>query len=195
MAINYQALKDELTTGHPDQGAYNANNQLAADQLNAEGAYTSWARPANATADELFTYLSQNRSKLSAENHPTPLIGRLKEVTETAIDANTSWGETVKKEHRHAATLFYEMATRDPNASIDFVSAEFDDSYTLIGKPAGSIGSGPTEVDGIGVWKDPDETAIRNLSDGKQSRAQEIAATINYNGRITESHVAHARSI
>ena len=194
MAIDYDALKAELDAGHPDEGTYSAVDATAVAQLNATGAYTSWARPANATADELFSYLVANRSKLSAEPHATPLIGRLKEVAETAIAANTSWGETVQKEHKHAASLFYLMAVRDPSASINFVSAELDDSYTLMGPPSGSIGTGGDERNGIGVWKAPDETAIRNLSEGKQSRAQEIAAVINYNGEITESHVQHARS-
>ena len=32
--MNYVALKAELDAGHPDTGAYNADNQLAADQIN-----------------------------------------------------------------------------------------------------------------------------------------------------------------
>lgn len=33
--MNIDALKTELTAGHPDTGAYNADDALAADQLNA----------------------------------------------------------------------------------------------------------------------------------------------------------------
>jgi len=33
--VDLQALKTELLSGHPVTGAYDANNQLAADQLNA----------------------------------------------------------------------------------------------------------------------------------------------------------------
>ena len=32
--MDYLALRDELLAGHPDTGAYNADSQLAADQLN-----------------------------------------------------------------------------------------------------------------------------------------------------------------
>jgi len=35
MAIDYAALAAELTAGHPVSGAYNADAQLAADQINA----------------------------------------------------------------------------------------------------------------------------------------------------------------
>jgi len=35
MAIDYTALAAELTAGHPVSGAYNANAQLAANQINA----------------------------------------------------------------------------------------------------------------------------------------------------------------
>ena len=35
MSIDYVALKAELDAGHPVTGAYDANDQLAADQLNA----------------------------------------------------------------------------------------------------------------------------------------------------------------
>jgi len=33
--MDYQALKTELDAGHPDTGAYNVDNALAADELNA----------------------------------------------------------------------------------------------------------------------------------------------------------------
>ena len=33
--MDYQALKTELLAGHPGTGAYNADDQLAADELNA----------------------------------------------------------------------------------------------------------------------------------------------------------------
>lgn len=186
MGINYTALASELTAGHPDQGAYNVDDQLAADQLNAAGAYTSWARPSAGTIRELFNYFAQNRSKLAAESNPTPLIGRLREVTETPIGSNTSWGETVTKDIKHAASLFYELARISQDTPVDLVAAELDDSYALMGPPVSG---------GVGVWKDPDTTAIQNISNGKQSRAQEIADLINYNGLITESHVANARAL
>lgn len=36
MNIDYPALAAELAAGHPDTGAYNVDDQLAADELNAE---------------------------------------------------------------------------------------------------------------------------------------------------------------
>ena len=33
--VDYVALKTELDTGHPETGAYNIDDQLAADELNA----------------------------------------------------------------------------------------------------------------------------------------------------------------
>ena len=33
--MDYTALKAELDAGHPDTGAYDADNQIAADQINA----------------------------------------------------------------------------------------------------------------------------------------------------------------
>ena len=35
MAIDYTALADELTAGHPDTGAYNADSAIAASEINA----------------------------------------------------------------------------------------------------------------------------------------------------------------
>ena len=187
--MNYTALAAELTAGHPDQGAYSATDSIAAEQLNGTGAYTTWLRPAPATAGELLDYLMENRSKLASESHaldPTPLFSRLKEVAETAISSNTSWGETVTKQQRLYANFWLRLCMQDRAASINLVSTELDpDAYTAMGPPASG---------GAGVWKDPDTTAIKNLSAGRQSRAQEIAATIDYNGEITESHVANARA-
>jgi hypothetical protein len=56
MAIDYQALKAELLAGHPVTGAYDADDQIAADQLNAVN------RQRNRTAmtgDEIFEATNQ----------------------------------------------------------------------------------------------------------------------------------------
>lgn len=56
MAIDYQALKAELLAGHPVTGAYDADDQIAADQLNAVN------RQRNRTAmtgDEVFQATNQ----------------------------------------------------------------------------------------------------------------------------------------
>lgn len=190
--MNYTALKTELTTGHPDQGAYNADNQLAADQLNAEGAYTSWARPAPADFTGMHEYLVKNRSRTNdgGDTVSTSLLGRLKTIAESAVGdsvfGRTGANDTVTNETKHAAQMFMSLVANTSRPSIDLTITEIDAAFVALGPP----GSG-----GIGVWKDPDITALKNLSQGQQSRAQEISTVIDYNGRITSSHVAHARSI
>ena len=49
--MNYQALQSELLAGHPDTGAYNADDQTAADELNA---INRTLPKASMTGDEVF---------------------------------------------------------------------------------------------------------------------------------------------
>lgn len=50
--MNYLELKTELDAGHPDTGAYDANNLLAADQLNTANRTVDRSV---LTGDDLFT--------------------------------------------------------------------------------------------------------------------------------------------
>lgn len=50
--MDYQALKAELLAGHPDTGAYDADDQVAADQLNAVNRQIN---KESLAGDEIFT--------------------------------------------------------------------------------------------------------------------------------------------
>ena len=85
MSINYVDLAAELTAGHPDQGAYSATNSVAADQLNAEGAYTSWARPAEGGIADMVKYLAthDSRSNEGGDTDASLILGRLNLVAQS----------------------------------------------------------------------------------------------------------------
>lgn len=53
--MDYAALRSELDAGHPVTGAYDANDQIAADQLNAVNRQRN---KASLTGDEIFTATS-----------------------------------------------------------------------------------------------------------------------------------------
>ena len=184
--MDYAALAAELTAGHPDTGAYNADNSLAAGELNA------FNRPAPGDLTGILGYLVKNRSRTNdgGDTVATSLLGRLKTVAEYAVGDNvfgrTGSNDTVTNEVKHAAQMFMALVAAPNVPSVDLTNTEIDAAFTALGPP----GSG-----GCGVWKDPDITALKNLSQNQQSRAMEIATTIQYNGVITESHVAHARGL
>lgn len=56
MAIDYQALKAELLAGHPVTGAYDADDQIAADQLNVVNRQRNRE---SMTGDEIFEATNQ----------------------------------------------------------------------------------------------------------------------------------------
>lgn len=183
--MDYPALKTELTAGHPVTGAYNADDQLAADQLNALN------RPASASISGMLEYLVKNRSRTNdgADTVSTSLLGRLRTIAETAVGGSvfgrTGANDTVTNEAKHAAQMFIALTENPTQPTIDLTMTEIAAAFTALGPP----GNG-----GIGVWKDPDITALQALSLNKQSRATEIASTIDFNGVITVSHVQTARA-
>ncbi len=184
--MNYANMKSELDTGHPDTGAYSVDNAQAATELNAIN------RPAAADMSAFLQYLAVNRSRTNdgGDTVQTSLLGRLRTIAESAVGDNvfgrTGSNDTVTNEAKHAAQMFVTLVATPTLPSIDLSGTEPSAAFDALGPP----GAG-----GVGVWKDPDIAALKGLSQNKQSRAQEIASSIDFNGIITESHVANARAL
>lgn len=182
--MNYIALKAELLAGHPDTGAYNVDNQLAADELNAIN------RPANGGIDGMVTYMVTNRNRTNDGNDTkvTTLMGRLKHVAESNVGDDPfdrGVGFEIDLEQKNAAQMFVAVLENSQLNTLDFEDTEIDVAYTALNSAASHAG----------VWTPADITALKGLSQNQQSRASEISAVIEYNRKITVSHVSYARSI
>ena len=138
-------------------------------------------------------YLVVNRSRTNTtgDTVQTALLGRVQSIAESsigdvALNRTSGSNTSVTQEMKHAAQMFMALVSASTIPLIDLSGTEVDAAFVALGPP----GTG-----GCGVWKDPDITALKGLSQNKQSRATEISTTINYNGVITASHVKHARSL
>ena len=178
MAIDYQALKSELTAGHPDTGAYNASNSIAADELNAVN------RPAEGGTERMLNYCAKNRSRTNngADTVSLPLLGRLQLVADAALGSDpfgtTVAANQVTREMKTWAYTFLEVIRSPTLLTVDFIDTEVDFGYTALG-PGQAV-----------VWKDPDITALKAFSQNQQSRAQELGF-----GVVHEGDVEYARSL
>jgi len=174
--MNLAALQAELLAGHPDTGPYNANDALAAAELNVVN------RPAEGGVLGMLEYLVTNRSRTNTGTDitPTSILGRLQSVAEGAVGADLfgATGPTLKLEQIHAAKMFMVLLSSPQVNTFDFLNNEVDAMFTALGGGAG----------GAKVWKPADITALKGLSTDQQSRAQELGL-----GRIKTGHVIEAR--
>ena len=169
MANFYKRLKEELDSGHPVTGAYNIDDALAANELNAQ----------NINIDggilEMINYLAINRSRTNdgLDTTRTALLGRLKHIAESAVGdsvfGRTGANDTVTLEAKHAAQTFLTLFSAPSVSTLNFLDTELDGAYVVLGPP----GSG-----GIGVWKDPDILALKGFSSNRISRAFELGFPI-----------------
>ena len=178
MAINYSDLRDELLSGHPVTGAYNANNKLAADELNALN------RDAPGGVLGMLEYVLKNRSRTNAGTDltPTAIVGRLQSVAEGTVGVDPfGAGQNLTMEHIHAAKMFMLLLRSDPQTTtFDFVNAEVSTMMDILGGGSGNAR----------VWKSGDIDALKGLSQNKQSRASELGWR-----KIQEGDVEYARTL
>ena len=182
MAIDYTALNAELTAGHPDTGAYNVDDALAADELNAAN------RPNNAISMQtILKFLILDNTYKANDGDDTQdrsLWQRIKEVvalagTPTAGVANP-WGSTtlgnvseIQQIKTHQLYDFFSLSAQG-NLPVDLSDSNFK-VYLAGAQSAGCMST-------------TQETALLALE--QKSRAQELGFPT-----ITESHVAHARTL
>ena len=164
-------LKAELTAGHPDTGAYNANHALAADELNAIN------REALPDTQALLNYLLFTRFRDSQ------VYGRIKHVADSAVgdllpmgvaEANVS----LTRKHIHSANAFLRYVEGDTAGGLKTTDSGISNMLDDLG-----LGSGCHCMDGT------IKSAIQAFSQNKQSRAAELGL-----GVVREGTVARARA-
>lgn len=171
MAIDYTALAAELTAGHPLTGAYNVDNQLAADQLNAVN------RPNVRAARDVFEYFlsRQHRTNQVADTTYTTLLGRLVDVTRSVVGGDPfgrGVGNELNMQQLHGCISLLEWLRR-ADSSVETTDANLRLGY----------------VNGAGVISPGQVTEIEALSQNQISRAQELGL-----GHIDSQDVAAARA-
>lgn len=176
MGLDYQALKDELTAGHPVSGAYNADDTLAAAELNALN------RPVASPASDFKNYCLYNlhRENNGDDTTNTNIYGRAVMVAEASAGSNP-FGLSPPD----SITVGQIAAAKTLVAILD------SETETILSDDA-NLDSILTKCQGANVMSPADKTALVALSDNKQSRASEI----NFGRpKVNATHVATARAL
>ena len=172
MAIDYQALKTELAGSHPVSGAYNADDQLAADQLNAYNI----AAPASSFSVLEYCFTEKYRTG-PAEGAATQIYGRIAMLAGAAVGSDPyGIADSVIPTQVGAAATFLRML--QDQETLDLGATHVDE---ILDRLSAGNAMGPN-----------DKTALIALMDNKINRLEQIDF-----GRlkVNATHVAHARAI
>lgn len=179
MPFQKAALVAELAGGHPTTGAYNADNQLAADELNALN------RPAPASVNAVLEYLLEEKYRSSsAEGQAGKLYGRIVMVSQASSGGDPfAITSPVANEHIAAANAFLRLLV--DLDTIDVLDVNIEEMLDSL-----------VEAECIG---NNDKTAIQGLAQNVRSRVAELNADpdpAKHIGRliVNATHVADARS-
>ncbi|MGI9202661.1 MAG: hypothetical protein ACR2Q3_01555 [Woeseiaceae bacterium] len=174
MSLDYLALKAELLAGHPSTGAYNADDQLAADELNALN------RPVPVPAIAILEYcLTETyRENSGSDLQATNLYGRVSMVAGSQPGADP-FGVA-------------DQITVGQVAAAKTVLRLLEDDGLALSLAIGDIDSALTKCQGSNCFSPAQKNAIVGLAENKQSRALELDLGRT---KINAGHVAHARSI
>jgi hypothetical protein len=179
MAIDYQALKAELLAGHPVTGPYDADNQIAANQLNAVN------REGPPDPLSLLQYITLERFRTGT------LYGRLKMLSDVRkVRAGNSYefvpvplgaGDAdivPSQEQVAAASALMRYVDTDTEVALSLLDSRIDNILNDLG-PSGA-----------GAISAVDKTAIQGFSQNRQSRVQELNI-----GFVRVGDVEFARSL
>lgn len=178
MPFDYPALQAELLAGHPVTGAYNIDDQLAANELNALN------RPSEAEAAEILQYclLETSRTNAGADLVASNIYGRIKAVAGSAVGAdpfNTGRpGDQLKLEEIHAAEAMLRILGAESGFALSLLDARFDAILEQLAQ--------------CRAMKQGDKTAIQGLSVDQQNRVMELQLGRN---RVNADHVTKARAL
>ena len=179
--INYQALKTILLGSHPDGTDYTLLDDAA-----ALAKFTELNRPASADKSEILQYLLLERHDTNdgADTAPAYLYGRIALVAQSN-DGDDPFGrgagnEVDRRQIMSALTLL-RIVGPDSGFALDLLDSRFDSMLT--------------HMQGAGAISPGDKTNLQALSNNKQSHAMESRDLLEYGGRITISHISHARAI
>lgn len=171
--MDLQALKTELLAGHPGTGAYNADNEIAANQINAVN------RPGDGSVSAMLNYLLVNKSRTNAgtDTVNTSMLGRLILASNAAVASDPfGSGTSITLDMKCSALALLEVAR---NPKINALPYQASTLQVLL-----------TDMVNAGVMKAADRTAIIALSNNLQSRGSELGL-----GNVSPSNVADARRL
>ena len=181
--INYPALKTILDGSHPDATLYSSLDDAA-----CLAKFTELNRPASADKSAILQYLLLERYDTNNGNDTQPayLYGRIAMVAQAAVgsDVFEQGGGTppaLTMRQKMSALTLLRIVGPDSGFALDLLDSRFDSMLT--------------HMQGADAIAPADKTALQALSQNKASHAMEVAEQINYSGRITLSHIQHARSL
>ena len=164
--LDYVALKAELDAGHPDTGAYSANDQTARDELNAVN------RPDTVTIEECINFLLMENVHQTdgTDTQDRAIWTRLKDVEALAVTptgaVSNPWGSveigniTEIRQIKTAQLLDYFTIIASGDLPVDLSDTNFK-SYVAGARQAGCMSTAQ-------------ETALLALGNARQSRASEL---------------------
>lgn len=161
-------LSDELTNDPLGRVYSGMADQQVVDSMNALD------RPAKGGVSGMFNYLLENtnRSNAGTDTTQTPILGRLHHVANSNI-GDDPFGSLVLVTlvGKHAAQAFIDLLLNPQLQSIDFESANLPYARCT----------------GMEIWSAADVTALKALSQNKQSRARELELPKVKIGHVTEA--------
>lgn len=179
---NIIKLRAELDLGHPDTGAYNVDDKLAAAELNAAN------RPDDVSIEEIIKFLLMDNTHKTdgSDTQDRSIWQRMKEVVAIAIVPTTAvanpWGSStlgtiteIQQIKTHQLLEFFTLSAQG-QLSIDLQNSNFQ-VYVAGAESAGCMSASQ-------------ETALLSLGDNLQSRASEVKL-----GLIRPGNVKHARAL
>jgi hypothetical protein len=174
MAIDYAALQAELLAGHPTTGPYNADDAIAASELNALN------RSGEVSPEEILRYCveTQHRENTGTDTQRTNIYGRIKIVAEAAEGSNP-FGVSP------AASI-----TIGQIAGAKTVLRMLDGDAYNVNLSNTDIDGALTKCQGANCYSTAQKNEIVALGDNIQSRAQELGF-----GRVRAGDVAFARGL
>ncbi len=174
MAIDYAALQAELIAGHPVTGPYSADAVLAADEINA----LNITGPVDGVTILQYFIETQHRENTGTDTQNTNLYGRLEMVAQAAEGSNplgVAPADSLTVGQIAAAKTVLRMLQGD-TFPVNLSNTD--------------VGGALTKCQGANVYSIEQKNAIVALSDGRQSRTQELELGVS---RVTESHIRTAR--
>lgn len=163
-------LKDELLIDPLGIGYAAMSDDEAKDSLNAK------TRPANGSVSEMLEYLATQkyRTNTGTDTVNTQILGRLKNVDRSAVgDDPFGSGVLLTLQQIHACTAFMTLICAPQQGAIDLEDANLPF----------------TQVKNAGVWAASDTTALKAISQNRQSRASELGL-----GKVRLFQVTAARA-
>ena len=186
MANDIQVIKTEIDTDPLLRNYAAMTNQQVADDMN------SFYRPGIAAPGALFNYLIKETARDDSSETPTNIYGRLARIVAAGRDTLGPPGEEVFAQ-TYTPGPFRNLTPVSLDACVCLLAIADQDRLGTLRQDMNE-----TQFDALlenvrlaGVYKPADVTAIKALSDNRQSRGQEL----DLSNRVREGEVERARAL